>query len=192
MEFWYNKEEFGVIVLLEKFFLPDTYAENVFHIDLQALKNKGIKLILCDIDNTLVAHDDPHPDHNARAFMKCAEDAGMELFLISNNTQKRVSGFADKCGAKYYYSSLKPLKRQYKRILRDTGFHAGEVAVIGDQLLTDILGGKRMHFYTVLCAPLYTKDIIYTRITRLVENIVYAVLKKQGKLKRGEYYGEIL
>ena len=178
--------------LLEKYFLPDTYAENVFSVDLNALKDKGIKLILCDIDNTLVAHDDPHPDTRAKAFMERVNEAGMDFLLISNNNQKRVSVFADKCGAKYYYSSLKPLKRQYKRILKDTGMKHSEVAVIGDQLLTDILGGKRMKLYTVLTSPLYTKDIFYTKINRMGERLVYLIFEKQGKLKRGEYYGEIL
>ena len=178
--------------LLERYFLPDTYAKNVFSVDLEALKQKGIKLILCDVDNTLVAFDDPHPDEFARAFIKKVRDSGLEVFLISNNTQKRVGGFAQKCGADYYYSSLKPLKRQYKRILKDTQLQPCEVAVLGDQLLTDICGGKRMKLYTVLTSPLYTKDIIYTKVTRLVEQIIYTVFEKQGKLKRGEYYGEIL
>lgn len=178
--------------MLEKFFLPDTYAKSVFSVNLDALKEKGIRLILCDIDNTLVAHDDPHPDQRAKAFMDKVHLSGMELFLISNNRKKRVSAFAEKCGANYYYSSLKPLKRQYQRILREQGYSYSEVAVIGDQLLTDILGGKRMHFYTVLTAPLYTKDIFYTKVNRVAERIIYSIFERQGKLKRGEYYGEIL
>ena len=178
--------------LLERYFLPDSYAKNVFSVDLHALRKRGIELILCDIDNTLVAFDDPHPDEFARKFIAKVHEAGMQVVLISNNTQKRVSGFADQCSAKYYYSSLKPLKRQYRRILKETGLSADEVAVLGDQLLTDICGGKRMHFYTVLTSPLYTKDIIYTKITRIVENMIYFVFEKQGKLRKGEYYGEIL
>ncbi len=178
--------------LLDKFFLPDTYAESVFSVNLDALKEKGIQLILCDIDNTLVAHDDPHPDSRAKAFMNKVHLAGMDFLLISNNRKKRVSAFAEKCGAKYYYSSLKPLKRQYRRILKEQSVKSSEVAVIGDQLLTDILGGKRMGFYTVLTSPLYTKDIVYTKVNRFAESIIYLIFERQGKLKRGEYYGEIL
>ena len=178
--------------LLERYFLPDSYAKNVFSVNLDALKKRGIQLILCDIDNTLVAFDDPHPDEFARRFITKVQESGMDVVLISNNTQKRVSGFADQIGAKYYYSSLKPLKRQYKRILKEYDLSCNQVAVIGDQLLTDICGGKRMKMHTVLTSPLYTKDIIYTKITRIVENMIYFVFEKQGKLSRGEYYGEIL
>ena len=178
--------------LLERYFLPDSYAKNVFSVDLSALKARGIQLILWDIDNTLVAYDDPHPDQFAREFIAKVHESGMKVVLISNNTQKRVSAFADKCGAEYYYSSLKPLKRQYRRILKEYDLSFEQVAVIGDQLLTDICGGKRMHIYTVLTSPLYTKDIIYTKITRIVENMIYFVFEKQGKLIKGEYYGEIL
>ena len=178
--------------LLEKFFLPDTYAESVFAVDLEALKKQGISLVLCDIDNTLAAHDDPHPDVRAKAFMEQVLRADMQFLLISNNTKKRVGAFAEKCNAKYYCSSLKPLKHQYKRILKEQNVSSDEVAVIGDQLITDILGGKRMKFYTVLTSPLYEKDIIYTKITRIAERMIYFIFEKQGKLKRGEYYGKIL
>lgn len=178
--------------MLEKLFLPDTYAKNVFSVNLDALKERGITLILCDIDNTLVAFDDPHPDEFARKFIQKASLAGIDIVLISNNTRKRVSGFAEQCGAQYYYSSLKPLKRQYKVILQEKKRKISEVAVIGDQLLTDICGGKRMKFYTILTSPLYTRDIIYTRITRLAETMIYLVFEKQKKLIKGEYYGEIL
>lgn len=178
--------------MLKMLFLPDTYAENVFQVNLEALKNKGIKLILCDIDNTLAAYDDPCPDQRAREFIERVVYAGMDVVLISNNTQTRVGAFAKKVNAKYYYSSLKPLKRQYKRILNEFGLQASEAAVIGDQLLTDILGGKRMKLYTVLTDPLVTRDIIYTRVTRIPERLVYWMMKKQGILKKGEYYGEIL
>ena len=83
--------------LLERYFLPDSYAKNVFSVDLSALKARGIQLILCDIDNTLVAYDDPHPDQFAREFIAKVHESGMKVVLISNNTQKRVSAFADKC-----------------------------------------------------------------------------------------------
>ena len=159
---------------------------------LQILKNRGIFLILCDIDNTLVAYDDAHPDERAKAFIEKVHQAQMDVVLISNNTKKRVSGFAELCQAEYYYSSLKPLKRQYKRILKEKSLRIDQVAIIGDQLLTDIWGGKRMKFYTVLTSPLYTKDIIYTKITRIAENMIYWIFDRQKKLKRGEYYGEIL
>jgi predicted HAD superfamily phosphohydrolase YqeG len=76
--------------------------------------------------------------------------------------------------------------------LKEYELSSDQVAVIGDQLLTDICGGKRMRIYTVLTSPLYTKDIIYTKITRIVENMIYFVFEKQGKLIKGEYYGEIL
>lgn len=178
--------------MLEKYFLPDTYAENVFAVDLKALKNEGIRLILCDIDNTLAAFDDVCPDERAKSFMKKVEQEGMQFLLISNNTKKRVRAFADRCNAGYYYSSTKPLKYQYKRILKEHHLSKSEVAVIGDQLLTDILGGKRMCFYTILTSPLTTSDIIYTKVTRIAERMIYFIFEKQGKLKRGEYYGKIL
>ena len=64
---------------------------------------------------------------------------------------------------------------------------AQECAVVGDQLLTDILGGNRMHMTTILTTPLVQRDITWTRLNRLVEQQLYRLLEKKKKLKRGVY-----
>ena len=64
-----------------------------------------------------------------------------------------------------------------------------KVVVIGDQILTDILGGNRMKFYTILTDPLYQKDITWTKVNRIFEKIVYKKLADSKSLIKGEYYG---
>ena len=139
-----------------KLFTPDYYVESYRALDLERLKRHGIRVLVCDIDNTLAAHDEPLPDAQAIAFAR------------------------------------KPLKQTYRKMLRDLHYAPHQVAVLGDQLLTDMLGANRMHFYTILTKPLVSRDLNCTKVNRVFEQMVFRVLERQGKIKRGEYDDKIL
>jgi len=55
-----------------------------------------------------------------------------------------------------------------------------QVAVVGDQVFTDILGGNRLGLYTILVCPLNKKEFIGTRVVRQVEKAVLNRLKRKG------------
>lgn len=169
-------------------FNPDIYIESFETLDLDRLKEKGIKFLLCDIDNTMIPHDEPHPSPEAIAFFKKLKDEGFGAALISNNHKNRVETFARELDLQYFYSSKKPFKGVYKKVMaRFAYYNKSEMAVMGDQLLTDILGGNRSGFLTILCDPLVTKDLSWTKINRKFEAMVYNRLEKEKKLVKGEY-----
>lgn len=171
-------------------FVPKKYIKNYTYLNLEELKNEGIKMIICDIDNTLVAHDEKHPSEEASLFVEKVLAEGFDFCLISNNVSDRVEIFAKKLNVKTYPNATKPLKRTYKKILRDSHHRANEIACIGDQLLTDILGGNRMKLYTILTHPLVTRDLSYTKVNRVFENMVFKILKRKKILVKGEYDGK--
>ena len=72
-----------------KLFTPDYYVESYRALDVERLKQHGIRLLVCDIDNTLAAHDEPLPDDAAKAFVKRVRDAGIQVVFISNNKRER-------------------------------------------------------------------------------------------------------
>ncbi|HDB5040070.1 TPA: YqeG family HAD IIIA-type phosphatase, partial [Staphylococcus aureus] len=43
--------------LVRKFFMPNSYVQSIFQIDLDKLVDKGVKGIITDLDNTLVGWD---------------------------------------------------------------------------------------------------------------------------------------
>lgn len=67
-------------------------------------------------------------------------------------------------------------------------FDLSEVAIIGDQLFTDILGGNRVGIKTILVNPMSKKDMPLTLIFRILERGQFKKFKKRGILKLGEYY----
>ncbi|MDH6366067.1 MULTISPECIES: YqeG family HAD IIIA-type phosphatase [Breznakia] len=170
-----------------KYFIPDEYVRSFESIDVDALAKQGFQLMICDIDNTMVAHDQSHPSEAAASFIEKVKQSGMQVCMISNNYKNRVQTFADALHVPFYSFANKPLKRTYKKILRDYHIPANKVVAVGDQLMTDVLGAKRMHMYVIHTAPLVQRDIKATKLNRIFENFVYKRLEKKNILKKGVF-----
>ncbi|MEF9961853.1 MAG: YqeG family HAD IIIA-type phosphatase [Erysipelotrichaceae bacterium] len=168
-------------------FCPDYYIQSFATLDLHKLQERGIKLLICDIDNTLVAHDIAVANNDVIDFIERVKEIGIKVILISNNVEERVKTFADPMHVPYYSFAMKPLKITYQKCLKDNPYKREEIAVLGDQLLTDIFGAKRMKFYTILSSPVVLRDMKFTKINRIFENIIYYLLAKKKWLVRGEF-----
>lgn len=172
---------------MKKLFMPKKYIKHFLDLNLNELKSRGIKLIICDVDNTLVAHDVAHPDDEVKTFVGRVHAAGLEICLISNNHKERVEKFARGIDVKFYSFAKKPLKQTYKKIIADYKIQPNQIASIGDQLMTDVFGGNRMRIYTVLMHPLINKDLKATKINRKIENLVFRRLEKKKLIQRGVF-----
>ena len=165
---------------LRKYIPTDVY-KSVYDIDFLTIYQDNIRLIFLDIDNTLAPYDEDVPSKEAHELIQNLQTIGFEIILISNNNKKRVSRFSNPLKIPYVHFALKPLKRGFKRGLKYSSklYNPQQVLVIGDQLMTDIVGGNKMGFNTVLVAPLKKKsDIFTTRFNRRREQRVLRKLKK--------------
>ena len=113
---------------------------------------------------------------------------GFKVILFSNATKKRLEVFKNTLVVDCSYSSRKPSKRKFLKVLKMYNFDLSEVAIIGDQLFTDILGGNRVGIKTILVNPMSKKDMPLTFIFRILERGQFKKFKKRGILKLGEYY----
>ena len=170
-----------------RFFRPHITYNHYNDIDIKLLNRLNIITIIVDIDNTLAVHYDTKPDKSAIEFINKLKNNGFNIFAMSNNTKERVSTFCKDLDIKGYHFSLKPLKRNYKKLIRENNID-NKVAIIGDQLLTDILGGNRMKFTTIYTKPLVDKDIKWTKLNRIIEKVIIKRLNKNNLLEVGKYY----
>lgn len=177
---------------MRKLFTPDIYVKSYREIQLEHLVKRGVKVLVCDIDNTLVAHDEPLPDADVKAFIRRAKASGLQVVLVSNNVRERVDRFAQGLDVNTYPFARKPLPHTYRKMMRDANCHPQEIAVLGDQLLTDMLGANTIGFVTILTTPIATRDLRVTKFNRIFERMVFGVLKLQGKLRKGEYYDKTM
>lgn len=172
---------------MRRLFAPHYYIENFQKLKIERLKQQGIKVLVCDIDNTLVAHDEALPSVAVKDFLELVKAQGIQVVLVSNNVKERVERFAKELDVKTYPFARKPLKGTYLKMMKECGCSANEIAVLGDQLLTDMLGANRVGFYTILTNPVAQKDLTCTKVNRIFENMVFRVLAAQGKLHRGKF-----
>ena len=165
-----------------KMFTPTYTVKHFSDISIEKLLDKNIKLVLCDIDNTLVAPDDPYLSDDAKEFIKALLAADIDVALISNNTSERVSIFNEPLKLNTYPMALKPLSKTYNKVKADySQFKNDEIISIGDQVLTDVLGSNFAKIQVILVNQIVKKDLMVTKLNRLFENIIVKILKKRKK-----------
>lgn len=165
--------------------LPKVYKENIYTINYEKLYNQGVRCLLYDLDNTLVKIDEKVPNKRLKKLFDTLTNKGFKVIIFSNCLPKRMKPF-NSLGIESRCMQRKPNKSAFKKILKD--FKKEEVAIIGDQLLTDIKGGNKVGITTILVDQVGKKDRIFTKLNRKREN---RLLKKYGKLnliKKGVYY----
>nr|AMK55610.1 HAD phosphatase, family IIIA [Faecalibaculum rodentium] len=169
-------------------FRPDYYISHYSNLDLDRLKRRGIKLLLCDIDNTLVAWNDPDNNVRVKRFISKVKRAGLKVALVSNAMPKRASRFARDLGVeKVFCLSCKPLPRNLKKAMRFYHVKPEETALLGDQLMTDVLGANLAGVYSILTHPITESDKFDTQINRFFENRILDHYEKKGVFKRREF-----
>ncbi|MFP3916969.1 YqeG family HAD IIIA-type phosphatase [Lysinibacillus telephonicus] len=162
------------------FLLPNEFVTTVFEITPEKLEKLGVRGIITDLDNTLIEWDRPDATEEIATWMKELEDAGLKIIIVSNNNDERVKRFADPLGIPFISRARKPLGAAYYAAMKQLRLKSNEVVMVGDQLLTDIMGANRLNLYTFLVRPVAESDGFVTRFNRFVERRVFNLLKRKG------------
>lgn len=166
-----------------KMFYPDEYYTSTYVIPFQELYNKGVRGVLFDVDNTLVAHNAP-ADDRAKKLFKDLEEMGMKYCLISNNKEPRVKSFNQEIGAPYIFDAHKPSRKNYRKAMEIMGTNEENTAFVGDQLFTDVWGAKRTGMASFLVMPINPKEEIQIVLKRYLEKVVLHSYAKNKKLDK--------
>ncbi|WP_143595114.1 YqeG family HAD IIIA-type phosphatase, partial [Terribacillus saccharophilus] len=101
---------------------------------------------------------------------------------ISNNNEQRVKLFSEPLEIPFVYSARKPLGRAFKQAVKQMNLQKDQIVMIGDQLLTDVLGGNLAGFYTIVVVPIVKTDGKITRINRMIERRILNYFRRKGKI----------
>lgn len=159
---------------------PAEYRRSIFAIDLDKLKQQGVRAIMLDLDNTLVRWNHPDPTPGLLEWLERVREKGMKACIVSNNNSARVGEFARKVGIPFVAGAVKPRRKGFRQAMELLGVTADQTVMVGDQIFTDVLGGNRTGAYTILVVPIDPSEFIGTRIVRKIERGVLHYLHRQG------------
>lgn len=165
----YNLKKKGEKTLI---LYPDAYFKNAREITTDFLSKNNINALILDLDNTLIDYQRNMPEGTIEWVNTLKKD-GIKLFIVTNtNKRKKVEEISKKLGIKYIFFAKKPLKTGLIKAKKRLQENPENIAVVGDQLFTDVLGGNRCKMFTILIDPIAERDIWITRLKRPIENLL--------------------
>ncbi len=171
-----------------KKFVPDIYQKSIYTINYSKLLSGGIKCLLFDLDNTLTAYKEKNMPKKAKDLLVILKQKGFKVIILSNSPKSKVNKYKKYFDIDGYANAAKPLSKTFRKVLNDYDYKKEEMAIIGDQLVTDIFGGNVIGITTILVNPLVQKDIIFSKVNRYIENKILKKLAQKNLFEKGRYY----
>lgn len=168
-------------------YIPTECIKSVFDINYNKLYENGKKIILFDVDNTLVSYDMEFATDKIKELINNILSIGFKIVLVSNNKKERVEKFASSVNLPFVYYSLKPFTAGYRRALKMYNLKANEAVAIGDQMMTDIKASRKMKMDVIMVKCLKrSSEKWYTRLNRTIEKKIIKRIKKERPLSYQE------
>ena len=135
--------------------VPDRVLRHYTDVTPRLLGELGVKLLLCDLDYTLAPRSVSRPDGERRRWLEECRAGGVTVAILSNNrSTRRVEAFCGELGISYVGHAGKPAVRGYRQAMDRAGIGPAHTAMLGDKLLTDVLGAKRSGVLALMVEPL--------------------------------------
>ena len=163
---------------------PDLILDTFDALSVDFLKEKDIRFLILDVDNTLIPYEETQPNSSVCSWLNALKEADIAVSFVTNNHAPRLAAFNAALGYPAFANSAKPFCRNMKKAMRAMGADAEHTANMGDQIFTDIWAGRRMKLFTVLVSPIKDKKDPFTRFKRWLEKpFKRAYYKKKEETK---------
>lgn len=165
--------------------MPNMYFKSIYDINYKLLKNNKIKCIIFSLDNTLAPLNLKSPNKKIKDLIEELNKMNFKVIIVSNADMERVEPFKEILSVDSAYSSKKPSKNKFKKILKLYKLKPEEVALVGNLIFSDILAANRMKFTSILVNSIGALD---ASSTKMLDNYLYNYLTKNELLIKGKYY----
>lgn len=162
---------------------PVQVAASVADLNPAGLQARGVRGVILDLDNTIVPWGSATPPPFVREWVRRGQAVGLRMCIVSNNLSLWVRQVGEILGVPVVGWALKPVPFGFRRAMRIMGTRAGETALVGDQLFTDVFGGNLLGLRTILVEPLSEREFPTTRLIRRLERLIRA--KVVARVSRG-------
>ena len=125
------------------FFRADKNFEKFEDVTPELLGKENVKLLLCDLDNTLRLHSEKEPADELAKWIKNLHHARVKVVVISNNGRKNMmQKFCEPLNVPCKCWAMKPMSRKLTEAMAEFKFKPSETVMLGDKLSTDVLAAR--------------------------------------------------
>lgn len=164
---------------------PGQQVRHISAIDLEALGRGGIRALLIDFDNTLIARHEVRPAAAVITWLSRARELGIEPVIFSNNRSGRVKRLAAELSLRCFVGVQKPLPGGYRRVLARLGHTPAQAVAVGDQVFRDVWGANLSGLHSILVEPIDRREFLPIRLIRPLERLVLASLRERSLKSTG-------
>ena len=168
---------------MKRYITPSWTINSVYDIQPQDLLKRGYEAAIIDLDNTVIAWNMNYTEEMADWISRMTQ-AGVKIYILSNNKVERVAKVAEPLGIPYKAGALKPRRKNFQLALDALGTSQANTIMIGDQIMTDIIGANRAKMASILVKPIARNDNFYTWANRAIERLA---LKLVGIKRKGDW-----
>lgn len=122
----------------------------------ELINRHRLRGLILDVDETLVSFKQSQPGVEVRQWLKQMQALSIAVVLVSNNvSHSRIRHIAEELGVEsFYIAAGKPSRRKLREAVAMMQLPHQDIAMVGDRLFTDVLGGNRLGLFTVLVEPM--------------------------------------
>lgn len=154
---------------------PDYCFTRAEGVSLAWLRERGIRGVLIDIDNTITRWERRAVPESELAWLHGLRDAGIGIRFLSNGMPHKLAHVTQQTGIDHVHGRpMKPLPHAFRRGISELGLPAEQVLMIGDSVFTDIVGANRVGLWTCLVEPLSPVDFLGSKFWRILEGLLGA------------------
>ncbi|MER3496020.1 MAG: YqeG family HAD IIIA-type phosphatase [Armatimonadota bacterium] len=155
-------------------FTPARAVQRITDLDPADLFEEGKRLVLMDVDNTLVYHNSIEAEPAIREWLERARQVGLELCIVSNtNRVSRLNAIASGLGVEIVRGRMKPSRSMFTMALAKFGRRPEETIMVGDQLITDVFGANRSGIDAIWVEKMPdSREFVGTRVNRIIERVL--------------------
>ena len=124
-------------------FRADKKFEKFEDVSPEILKKEGVKLLLCDLDNTLRLHSEKEPTDELIKWIKDCHKAGIKIVIVSNNGRKKMmQKFCEPINVPCVWWAKKPLSTKLNEAMDEYHFAPEQTVMLGDKYSADVLAAR--------------------------------------------------
>jgi len=160
--------------------LPKIMTDKLTDITPELLRERNIRLLMLDFDNTIVPYTTTAPTEEMESWLNTMNQLpDISLCIVSNSHNDRVPKFCRERGLDVITHAKKPFSRGILECLDRYGIPASEAALVGDQIYTDTLGANGAGVTSILVKAIHNHNFWLKARHVLEKPFIFAARKRR-------------